>query len=61
VEAGLIRSPYLISLSFLPILAAMGYQLGSDVVRAARLARQLQASETALRESEQQMSLAARS
>jgi hypothetical protein len=30
VEAGLIRSPYLISLSFLPILAAMGYQLGSE-------------------------------
>jgi len=59
VEAGLIQSPYLISLSFLPILAAMSYQLGSDVVRTARLARQLQASETALRESEQQMSLAA--
>jgi two-component system, LuxR family, sensor kinase FixL len=56
VEAGLIQSPYLISLSFLPIVAAMGYQLGADVVRAARLARQLQASETALRKSEEQMS-----
>ena len=59
VEAGFIQSPYLISLSFLPILAAMAYQLGSDVVSTARLARQLQASETALRESEQQMSLTA--
>jgi two-component system, LuxR family, sensor kinase FixL len=59
VEAGLIQSAYLISLSFLPIVAAMGYELGSDVVRAASLARQLQASETALRESEQQMRLAA--
>ncbi len=59
LEAGLIQSPYLISFSFLPILAAMGSQLGSDVVRAARLARQLQASETSLRQSEQHMSLAA--
>lgn len=60
LEAGLIQSPYLISFSFLPIVAAMGYELGSDVVRAARLARQLQASETALRESEQHLSLASR-
>jgi PAS domain S-box-containing protein len=52
IEAGLLRSPYLISLPFLPIVLAMGYELSSDVVRAARLARQLQASEAATRESE---------
>lgn len=52
IEAGLIRSPYLISLPFLAIVVAMGYELSSDVVRAARLARELQASEAASRESE---------
>jgi PAS domain S-box-containing protein len=52
IESGLIRSPYLISLPFLAIVFAMGYELSSDVVRAARLARQLQASEAASRESE---------
>jgi PAS domain S-box-containing protein len=52
IEAGLIRSPYLISLPFLAIVLAMGYELSSDVARAARLARQLQASQAASRESE---------
>jgi signal transduction histidine kinase len=59
VNAGLIQSPYLISFPFLGIVAAMGYELSADVVRAAQLARQLQASEAALRESEQNMGLAA--
>jgi two-component system, LuxR family, sensor kinase FixL len=49
---GLIRSPYIISFAFLAIVAAMGYELGSDMLRAAQLTRQLQASEAALRESE---------
>jgi hypothetical protein len=35
-------------------LAAMGYELGSDMLWAAQLTRQLQASEAALRESEAQ-------
>jgi len=52
IEAGLMRSPYLISLPFLAIVLAMGYELSSDVVRAARITRQLQASEAASRESE---------
>jgi two-component system, LuxR family, sensor kinase FixL len=52
VNAGVIRSPYLISLPFLAIVGAMGYELSSDVARAARLTRQLQAREAALRESE---------
>jgi PAS domain S-box-containing protein len=59
IEAGVMQSPYLISFSFLAIVAAMGYELSSDVVRAAQLARQLQASEVALRENEQRLSLAA--
>jgi two-component system, LuxR family, sensor kinase FixL len=60
VNAGLIQSPYIISFPFLAIVAAMGYELSSDVVRAAQLARQLQSSDAALRESEQHMGLAAR-
>ena len=59
IEAGVMQSPYLISFSFLAIVAAMGYELSLDVVRAAQLAQQLQASEAALRESEQHMGLAA--
>src|SRR6516164_8150651 len=59
IEAGLIQSPCLISLSFLAIVGAMGYELSLDVVRAEQLARRLQASEAALRESEQNMALAA--
>jgi two-component system, LuxR family, sensor kinase FixL len=50
IEAGVMQSPYLISFSFLAIVAAMGYELSSDVVRAAQLVRQLQASEAASRE-----------
>ncbi|MBV8072519.1 MAG: PAS domain S-box protein, partial [Acidobacteriaceae bacterium] len=59
VEAGLIQSPYLISLSFLPIVIAMSYRLGSDVVHAARLARQLQASKAAMGESEKRFRILA--
>jgi len=50
IEAGLVSSPYLISLPFLAIVLAMGFELSSDVVRAARLARQLRATEAASRE-----------
>jgi len=59
IEAGVMQSPYLISFSFLAIVVAMGYELSLDVVRAAQLARKLQTSEAALRESEQHMGLAA--
>ena len=52
IEAGFVQSPYLISLPFLAIVAAMGYELSSDVVRAAQLSRRLQASEAASHESE---------
>jgi PAS domain S-box-containing protein len=52
VDAGLIHTPYMVSSCFLPVVLVMSYELGSDVLRAAQLVRQLQASETALRESE---------
>jgi PAS domain S-box-containing protein len=51
--------PHLEFVPFLAILFPMGYELSSDVLRAARLARELQASEAALRESDHRMSLAA--
>jgi PAS domain S-box-containing protein len=53
IRVGIIYAPYLISLPFLAIVAAMSYELSCDVLRAAALARQLQASEAALRESEE--------
>ena len=51
--------PYFVSFPFLAIIAAMGLELGYDLLRSAQLARQLQASEGALRESEHRMELAA--
>jgi len=48
-----IASPYLIAPSFLVVVVAMSYELGSDVFRADRLDRQLQTSNFQLRESEQ--------
>jgi two-component system sensor kinase FixL len=48
LNRGLISSPYLISLPFLVIVAAMGYELSCDVLRAAQLVRQLQATEERL-------------
>jgi two-component system, LuxR family, sensor kinase FixL len=59
VTWGVIQTPYFISIAYLGIIAAMGYELSSDVVRAALLGRQLQTNETALRDSEQRMDLAA--
>jgi PAS domain-containing protein len=52
IEGGVMRSPYLISFSFLAIVAAMAYELGSDVVRAAQLVQKLRASEAEARETE---------
>jgi two-component system sensor kinase FixL len=56
---GAIESPFFVSFPYLGIIAAMGYELSSDVLRAAQLTRQLQASEAELRETEQRMELAA--
>ena len=45
IEAGLIQSPYVISFSFLAIVAAMSSELNGDLWRAAQVRRQLQQSE----------------
>ena len=52
VAAGVLRMPFLVSVPFLGMLMAMGYELSRDVLRAAQLGREL-------RESEQRMILAA--
>src|SRR5262249_14811347 len=57
VDTGLLRMPYMVSFAFLGFVAAMTYDLGSEVVRAARLAEQLQVREAEAREAERRMSL----
>lgn len=58
-HARMVDLPYLVSFPFLAVIAAMGFELSYDIVRAAQTARRLSISETALRESEERMSLAA--
>lgn len=53
VEKGLVQTPYLVSFAFLGVIIAMGYELSTDVLRAATLARKL-------RDSERRADLAAR-
>ena len=45
IEAGLLQMPYMISFSFLAIVAAMSSELNGDLWRAAQVSRQLQESE----------------
>jgi PAS domain S-box-containing protein len=59
VNAGVIESPYIIGLCFMPILISMSYELSCDMLHAAQLAQQLQASEAELRISKQRIQLAA--
>ncbi len=59
VMQGGLQSPYLISVFYLGLVAAMAYELTLDVIRASELARRLQIADAALRESEQRMALAA--
>ncbi len=54
INAGVISFPFFVSIPFMAIVAALGFELSYDVVRAAQLSR-------ALRESEERMSLAAES
>jgi two-component system, LuxR family, sensor kinase FixL len=56
---GVIHAPFLASFSYLGLIAAMGYQLSSDMLQRAQLAQQLQASEADLRETQERMELAA--
>jgi two-component system, LuxR family, sensor kinase FixL len=59
IHARVIHAPYLISLPFLGVILAMGFELSFDLVRSAQLARRFQDSEAALRESEARINLAA--
>jgi two-component system, LuxR family, sensor kinase FixL len=59
IHSGLIEWPYVTSLMFLVPVAAMGYELGSDVVRSAVLAHDLEKIQRASRENEQSLNLAA--
>ncbi|MFZ3376413.1 MAG: PAS domain S-box protein [Chthoniobacterales bacterium] len=57
---GVIQAPFFISFPYLGIIAAMGYELSDDLLHAAQVAKQFQASEAAaLRESEARITLAA--
>jgi PAS domain S-box-containing protein len=59
VNWGVIHLPVFASFTYLFIIAAGGYELSEDLLRAAKLAEQFQASEAALRESEARVKLAA--
>jgi two-component system sensor kinase FixL len=56
---GIIDVPFFLCFAYSGIVAAMGYELSYDLLRAAQLARQLQASEADLRETQERMELAA--
>jgi two-component system, LuxR family, sensor kinase FixL len=56
---GLLRIPTAVSFVFLCVVVAMAYELGWDVIAAARLNARLRASEEKLRSSEQRLELAA--
>jgi PAS domain S-box-containing protein len=58
VQAGLVQSPYLISLPFLLIVMAMAYKLSADVVKVVELSAQLRASEAELRRNKQRVDTA---
>jgi two-component system sensor kinase FixL len=59
VDAGVLQMPYVLTFVYIGILIVVGYPLSADVLRTAQLARELQASEAALRESEARVNLAA--
>ena len=56
---GILSTPLTVSLFYLIFVAAMAYELSYDLIRAAKLTRQLQASEATLRESEQRFRIVA--
>lgn len=59
VNQGMLHLPYIITPSCLLFLAAMSWELGSEVFRAAELARDLKLRDAQLRDSAMQMELAA--
>jgi len=56
---GIIEVPFFLCFTYSGIIAAMAYELSNDMAQAAHVARQLQASEVNLRESQERMELAA--
>src|SRR5881398_4075830 len=56
---GIIDIPFFLCFAYSGVVLAMGYELSSDMARAAQLARRLKASQAALRKSEQDMEVAA--
>jgi PAS domain S-box-containing protein len=56
---GIIEVPFFLGLAYSGIVAAMAYELSNDMAQAAHLARQLQASEADLRETQKRIELAA--
>ena len=56
---GIIDVPFFLCFAYSGIVAAMGYELSYDLLHAAQLARQLQASEADLRETQERTELAA--
>ncbi len=56
---GIIDIPFFLSFAYSGIVAAMAYELSYDLLHAAQLAGQLQASEADLRETEERMEQAA--
>ena len=59
LNLGLVRLPTVLSIAFLTVVVAVAYELGWEVIDAARLAERLRASDEKLRESEQRLQLAA--
>ena len=59
VHWGMAAIPYTISIAYLGIVAAMGYELTSDVLRASALSRELASTESALQETDRRLALAA--
>jgi two-component system, LuxR family, sensor kinase FixL len=56
---GILATPLTVTLFYLIFVAAMAYELSYDLVRAAQVNRQLQASQATLRESEQRFRIVA--
>ena len=55
---GVVQAPIVASISFMGLVAVMGYELSRDVFRASQLVGELRESKDGLRENEQRMSLA---
>jgi two-component system sensor kinase FixL len=59
IHAKMVHMPYLVSIPFLGVIAAMGSELSYEILRAAQIGRKLRVSEAALHESEARINLAA--